>query len=316
MMLRKNVTAVMACVICLGFLTAFLAAPAFPAAQQATHAAQDVHAYFNKLKARPEKVADYSLRDQAQIDKYRQGKIASSVTYDPARDTDPRKQDAAKVFIPADRVSLRPQVRVPIPETTDGTLLVTWDAWFGKEFAVANTQIPTFKNFQFSSGRIWTEVRALFGRAEPPFVAKVDVRQYGGAEKKGPVVDGVKYSSDTLAPLVASFSIMPETWTRYWVLIKPAGEWYEFSLWLGDENRDAVQIYNAARIKPNEKYWDQFWLEYNTSAHPAHCPARTGYFRNIVMLKDVPDVKSLLERPLGSGDPKPETKPAPAKNAE
>lgn len=101
-MMRKNIATVIVCVICLGFLAVILVAPAYPSVRPSTTTARDVHAYFTTLKARPEKVADYSLRDQAQIDKYRQGKIASTVTYDPARDTDPRKQDAAKVFIPAD----------------------------------------------------------------------------------------------------------------------------------------------------------------------------------------------------------------------
>ena len=63
-----------------------------------THAS---HAYFNSLSARPDVLAAYSLRDQAQIYTYRTRKgEPSAVIYDPANDRDPRKQDAAKVLIP------------------------------------------------------------------------------------------------------------------------------------------------------------------------------------------------------------------------
>jgi hypothetical protein len=268
--------------------------------------AQNVHAYFDKLKAMPEKVADYSLRDQAQIDRYRVGrKQSTTVTYNPAGDIDPRKQDAAKVFIPENGVSLPNQVRLPIPETRDGSLLVTWDAWFGKEFAFANTKISNYKNFQFSSKSIFTEVQSRFALAKPPAVAMVSVRQYGAIDDKttqwGSTVNGIRYGSDNLGPMRADFAIMPETWTRYWMLFEPAGEWYDISLWVADENRDAVQILDKARIKPRERYWDLFWLEYNTSSEPPSVPARTGYFRNLVMLKSVADPKKLFERPLGNG---------------
>jgi hypothetical protein len=288
---------------------------ASPLSQTKPPAPPDVHEYFNKLKARPEQVAEYSLRDQGQIEKYRtQRSRPSHVTYDPAKDADSRKQDAAKLVVPADKVSLHTTVRVPIPATKDDRLLVTWDAWFGREFAFNKTGIGTYKNFQFSSGRIWTEVRSRFKLAAPPAIAMVDVRQYaqerafGEGTTNGPEVNGIKYGGAVIGPMVGDFAIMPETWTRYWVLFTPAGDWYEFSLWVADENRDAVQIVDRRLIKPNlpkHDYWDHFWLEYNTSSHRENGPADRGplvaYARNIVMLKGVADPKGLFERPLGSG---------------
>ena len=69
------------------------------------------------------------------------------------------------------------------------------------------------------------------------------------------------------------------------------------------ENRDAVLLLDSLRLKPREEYWDKFWLEYNTSSTPDKCPARVGYFRNLIMLKDAGDPTPLLQRPVGSAKP-------------
>jgi hypothetical protein len=59
------------------------------------------HDYFNWLISRPEHWKSYSLRSQAQIDQYSGGDGSNPwVTYNPAADTHPTKQDAAKVVIP------------------------------------------------------------------------------------------------------------------------------------------------------------------------------------------------------------------------
>jgi hypothetical protein len=246
-------------------------------------------------------MAAYSLRDQAQIDQYRTKKRQSSwVTYDPPADPDPRRQDAAKIVVPADRPSLPTQVRLPIPPWAGSSLMVTWDAWWGSEFRHENTGIGNYKAFQLSSDdRIWTEVRSRFQQAEgSPAVANVDVRFYGG-ESTGPnVTDNVP-----LSPQVGTFAIQPETWTRYWAFFKPAGEWYEFSLWMADENLDAVLLIDRLQLKPNpdssRRDWEKFWLEYNTSANtiPEGRGPLVAYARNVVMLRNVPDPTNLLQRP-------------------
>jgi hypothetical protein len=65
------------------------------------------HGYFNALVSRAEHWKSYSLRDPAQLECKKDGGYAVScndekgVTYSPANDTDPHRQDAAKVTIPA-----------------------------------------------------------------------------------------------------------------------------------------------------------------------------------------------------------------------
>jgi hypothetical protein len=306
-----------------------------------------VHAYFDALAARTDCMAAFSLRDNAQLAKYTHGpnRLGQRVVYEPAKDSDPRKQDAAKIVVPAGEVSLRTTVRLPI-FTTDGTAtLVTWDAWFGNEFQYGNTGIGTYKTFQFASPakRIWFEVRTRFKLSEAPRGAgrgaaaprgkraggKRDDRRSGNqsAEPVAPAppakvdrtirkvdigqVDTRAYGppgtalgpnitkGTPLSPQVGNFTVRSETWTRYWVLIEQRkDDWDLVSLWVADEDHDAVQIIDKRQLSVKGSV-ESFWLEYNTSSENREALGeRTGYARNVVMLKNVADVRSLFQRPV------------------
>lgn len=272
----------------------------------------DPHGYFTRLTTRGDVLASYSLRDPAQLTSRANGGFTQSdsreigVTYSPATDRYARKQDAAKVVIPADGNNLRNQVRLPLAHKGAG-FLVTWDAWWGEEFAFDRAGIEDYKAFQLESGgRIWTEIRTRFRRARrfPGSIALIDVRPYkGSSEKRGSVVRGTKYGNGSLAGLQGNFPIAPDTWTRFWVQLAPRGGdgWWNFSLWVADEKRDAVQLYADQAVKPNGTGWDRLWLEYNTSTRAVK-PNRgelVSYVRNVVVLKSQSDLKPLLERPLG-----------------
>jgi hypothetical protein len=68
-------------------------------------AQQESHAYFESLLKRNDLWKAFSLRDAAQLESRDSGGYAVTsdlwVTYDPARDTDRHRQDAAKVVVPA-----------------------------------------------------------------------------------------------------------------------------------------------------------------------------------------------------------------------
>lgn len=259
------------------------------------------HGYYLTLASRSDCLQAYSLRDAAQLQTPNNGGFAHSnsrplvVTYDPANDPDPRRQDAAKIVIGTSSNSLTNMVILPIPQYS-GSLLVTWDAWFGKEFAAATSGIPTYKNFQLASNNaIWTEVRSRFSLASGSDIAEVDLRYYG---TPGP---GTTKVGDALAPMSGSFTIKPETWTRYWVLLNPVGQWTELSMWVADQNRGPVQLLDRRLVTPkgSGSRWDQFWLEYNTSTDTikAGRPNLIGYARNVVMLQGVTNMSGLLQRP-------------------
>lgn len=278
--------------------------------QGAAPAATGPHAYFDRLVARPDHLVSYSLRNPAQLSSRDDQGFAHSnkrelmVSYDPSADSYRRKQDAAKIVIPPDGNNLRNQVRLPLKHGSQG-FLVTWDAWWGEEFDYRTAGIKNYKAFQLESGgRIWTEVRARFQAARrfAGAIALVDVRPYrGSSEHKGAKVDGVNFGNGSLGGLRAAFGVAPNTWTRYWVSLvpRPGSSYWDFSLWVADEARDAVLLYDKEGIKPNGDGWERFWLEYNTSTSKVQegRGPLVAYARNVVVLRVTGEPPRIFERP-------------------
>jgi hypothetical protein len=315
--------------------------PAAASCSASDSSGQGAHAYFARLAARPECVAAYSLRDTGQLAKYRHGPkaLGQRVTYEPEKDNDPRRQDAAKIVVPAGEPSLRATVRLPIGTSDGTTTLVTWDAWFGSEFRFEKTGINNYKNFQFASpDRTWFEVKTRFARVESREARRAmrtpNPKRGGRRNQSEPAqpapetarpnaspgadgqhheigeVDARAYmkvgpnvtNRGSVAPKAGSFTIRGETWTRYWVLIEQRGDdWDPVSLWVADENNNPVQILDKRLLSVNGSV-NTFWLEYNTSTNARQgLPERVAYARNVVVLRNVKDVAPLLERPTSAG---------------
>lgn len=270
---------------------------------------ENAHDYFAELAGREDALCVYSLRDQTQLDQYVNGQPPSdSVTYDTGNDTYRAPQDAAKIFLPENTKSIH-AVKLPL-NVVSGTVLVTWDAWWGREFI--DEPIPfvderggnrpgmtTHKTFTIrSNNKKWLEIRTHYG-AEPPYVGGVDLRPYsalGPNTRTGP--------GDRIEPKVGSFLIAAETWTRYWLEVDVRSNGFErVSLWVGDETRAAVQLYDRIEMEldPGTIRFDgalgDFWLEYNSSA-PRRGPSLTAYVRNLVALRDAGDPSAFFQRPL------------------
>jgi len=300
-----------------GTMLLLVTGPGAPPAAQSS-ASGSPHAYFERLVARPDHLVSYSLRSPDQLVSRDKGGFTHSNTrdqfvhYAPARDTYSKAQDAAKIVIPANGNSLRNQVRLPF-DHGNGGFLITWDAWWGEEFAFEHTGIKNYKAFQLESGgRIWTEIRSRFqpARRFPGAIALVDVRPYrGSSERKGARVGGVNYGNGSLGGLLTNFGVAPNTWTRYWVSLVPRkdSEFWDFSLWVADERRDAVLLYDKEGIKPKGMGWDRFWLEYNTSTSKVRegRGELVAYARNVVVLKVSGSPPQIFDRP----------RPGPARGA-
>jgi hypothetical protein len=271
------------------------------------------HAYFVTLASRPDCLRAYSLRQPWQLATRADGGYSArigmppAVSYDPENDSDPRRQDAAKIVIYPSGNSLSNQVRLPIPVHAPESLFVVWDVWFGDEWRYDVHGIVTQKTWQFGSpfDDIHSEVRMRYAMAANRNIAIIDGRQYDRGYSVGPNI--TKF--DTLAPRVGSFAVRPETWTRLFAYFKApaAGEtWWQYSLWAADAQTGPVLIYDQLQIRPNRKSetasWESFWLEYNTSTNVSRSnrpnrPPLVAYARNVVMLKGVNDVTTLLQRP-------------------
>jgi hypothetical protein len=258
------------------------------------------HAYFEELSALPQAIHAYGLRDQAQLDAYTHGKGASTdVTYRPERDTYGRKQDAAKIVFPEGRNSIKPQVRFPM-NIRSGTALFTWDAWWGSEFQNGKDGLLRHKTFMISSpldnSSRWLMVMTRYRDAAPPAIARADIemsaREYGPGTYEG--------REETMMPLLNNFQIAPETWTRFWVQVELRyPDFDRISMWMADETRDPVQIYDGLLVK-SAGWINGFWLEYNSSQSRRTSGELVTYFRNLVVLHNFTNPTRILRKPQGS----------------
>jgi hypothetical protein len=208
-MTRLKARLVLPPLVALAGIVSFAAWPAAQAdrgctpGKRSSNAAPRSHAYFETLAARPDCLAAYSLRDNAQLAKYTNAPgRPQRVTYDPESDHDPRRQDAAKIVVPAGKVSLGNTVRLPIGTSDGTTTLVTWDAWFGAEFQFAKTNIGNYKTFQFSSpkDRIWFEVRTRFKQDEAAHGKRKAARESGAAKTGKKVKNNKRDAAQTGQP--------------------------------------------------------------------------------------------------------------------
>jgi hypothetical protein len=288
----------------------------FSGSEGAAVALAGPHDYYNALASRSDCLRAYSLRNPAQLATRENGGFSvqndrpPAVTYDPAGDTYPFAQDAAKVVINPGGNNLTNQVRLPIPTHAPESLFVTWDGWFGDEWKYGVHGIPDQKTWQFGSpfNDIHTEVRNRYAMANnqaPGNIAIIDGRQYNSAYSVGPNIT----SFGTLEPRVGTFVIKPRTWTRWFAHFKAPGAgqiWWEYSLWAADAQTGPVLIYDKLQIRPGPDSltgsWESFWLEFNTStswteSNKLNRPPLVAYVRNVVMLKGLDSVGSLLQRP-------------------
>lgn len=219
------------------------------------------HDYYDRLCARPDKGVCFSLRDPVQLETYRtyRGTRPAAVTYDPARDTDPRKQDAAKMVIPG--TSLASQLRFPLGNHHPKNLLITYDLWYGAEFAFSNTGMPRQKGMlQVASPKddFWLSLHGAYNLAtvQPqnfpqnathgPFLVTPYLHSAPGSSQfyRCGTVRSSKtvphtvpynvtttqrrnYGEETLMPRDTSvnpggaeFGVKAETWTRYWLFFE------------------------------------------------------------------------------------------------
>src|SRR5690606_35491173 len=135
--------------------------------------------------------------------------------------------------------------------------------------------VQTYKAFQLSDdGDLNTEIRTRFSEANLPYVGRVDVRTYYGPT--GP--------ADSLVGQSGEFNILPNTWTRYWVFLDYDND--TFSLWVGDDQRAPVVLYDRAPYNMSGNEINQFWFEYNTSQN-RNGPLKYVWGRNLAILRNV-----------------------------
>ena len=212
--------------------------------------------------------------------------------------------------------SILSQVYLPMGAEDGHSYLTTWDAWYGKETKSPRSGLSGWKNYQFGPAARGLEVRTRFNYgSEYPALAADEV---GVVDMRAYLALGPGIANEPIRPMLASFPIKAETWTRYWVLMELIpGDWNRLSLWMADPTRGPVQILNRTPFEEDSARFDRFILEFCTSKD-AVAPNRgplVSYVRNVVMLRDVAKPATLLLRPTAGGAPAPApASPNPPKN--
>jgi hypothetical protein len=260
----------------------------------------DPHAYFLALSSRADMWKSYSLRDQQQLLDNRQSRsLPPNINYSYPSDPDPRRQDAAKVIVPANDTSIDNQVRLNIDYRAGHSYLFTWDYWMGREWDFANTSMGNCKQFNFGNpaGATYMLTQSTFYKAVPGTIALFTIRGHTSDLDDStvwPTADKERY-------------VYPERWTRVWRLLVPnADGTFHAWAWFADEQQEPALIYENVRFDypPAGEALGQFWLEYATSENLWDIPPTRGplvsYVRNLVILRDLTPagVTALLEKPL------------------
>jgi hypothetical protein len=250
-----------------------------------------MHDYFTRLTAHPKCVRSVGFRDQAEIDRYIKGGKPPHPTihYDAG-------MDAAQIVLPADKVSVHPNLWVPLPPYRDkGTMLVTWDSLLTSSYQWSNTNIEHYKHFQFTSPdkAIWCEVKTMFKEGEQGGgIGYVQGRYYDQNKREDDDVGDEVLTTSELTPYAdpsTRFLLRPNVWTRYWALFEFDGTYDRYSLLVADDTRPAYRVFDRLPLAAREGRIGGFLYEYNTSAHwtPRAIPECIAATRNLVVLQGV-----------------------------
>jgi hypothetical protein len=264
--------------------------------------------YFDQLVSRPDHHSSTHLRTQEEVleELHFSDKSKATTAYDPV-------MDAARFIVKSGSGSVTggDQVRHQFPSVNSGNALFFWEARAESYWASDGSVdgVETYKAFQLSNaGNLTLEPRFRFAHVNLPYVARTDVRTYGSVER-GP--------ADSVTGQTGEFRILPDTWTRFWMLLDFDNN--RLSYWVGDENRPTVAILNAVPYNWSAAYgsgfkFDQFWFEFNTSQSRSSSEEAYFWGRNLVILKDVEDALSIVE--LGSNGIDADVRPNPPTNVE
>jgi hypothetical protein len=223
--------------------------------------------------------------------------------------------------------SLRNQVRLPLGTEDNHSYFFTWDGYWTDSYIGAGNF--NHKAFQFTSGSsdgnsIFFEPDILYASTKrscwiaDKHVASFHVRSY---QDLGGVANWLLTNGDSLGPSAtgkepispkADFCFAPNQWVRFFMHLRQRANDYDYvDMWLADETQDPVQVLVniPISVRPTGKTPNSikmFWLEYNTSTDSYYRLDNrplVSYFRNFVALRDTPDPRSFLIRPVPGAEP-------------
>ena len=208
----------------------------------------------------------------------------------------------AVIFYSSTSLDISSQIWCPMNSQDGHTYLTTWDVWYPKDMTKGLVGFGNWKQFQFRrnipSPHIWFEVRSRFDLA--PTVNDVGTIDFRGYTTLGPNVT----KDQPLAPQIHPFVLRPERWIRYTMLLdQRANDWDLISFWAADWEQGVVQLLDGIQMDTSDGVdppsVDSFQLEFNSGQRlTLKRPDWIVHVKNVVMLKDVQDVTSVLVKPI------------------
>jgi hypothetical protein len=256
-------------------------------------AAGSAYDYFESLRSRPDCFVAYSMRSQTVIDSMETGAVSERrkpVVYDAG-------MDAARFsfFAPVSTDSQQKSVSIPI---SSGSLLITWDFRFDRFFAWSDGYLKIHKAWRLDPGP-WMAFKTDYQRAAHVEGLAEFFMSLPSPRFLGPGT--TREQREVLYPRLAEFFIQPDTWTRAWIFVQDIDRPVCYiSVWIADQERDPIQLYDRLAMLPPEGGFGKFRLEYDTSGEMAENPDEMhSWDRNVVVLRNVPpsDIAGLLRRP-------------------
>lgn len=288
------------------------------------------HAYFNLLSSLPQRHRSYHLRSQAQLDALTNLGTSNYFRYLVGSDPYATPQDGAKFYKPtddqigtaSDSVPGNQQLKMPIG-LNSGSVLITWDFWYGPEFRNNMGSIANYKTFQIRQGvdgRWWTHVNRWTLAGAHPEVSRVVQAMTGGSESAPAGFFRTQPGLEPEGPGTQGYESYPiyyGRWTRYWVEIRLnqpdtaftewkalgsnglngnsanlTGTYHMLSMWVADEQRPPVRVLYRVPWFMNgnaNSSVGSFDYEFNTSSAPGQQQGPLiGYGRNVVVLHNYP----------------------------
>jgi hypothetical protein len=208
---------------------------------------------------------------------------------------------------------------MPIPRIGSGSLLITWDWFWGPEFKTQRGAMNHYKAFHVMLGghAIWTLMQSPAWAGGSDIGKLWDSLRTPGAAPAGMVVREPWTPTGPGAPDQRNgsgeqFPIYANTWMRYWLEVKmyqppsaftewkavtgqtlqpnptdAQGRWHMASLWFADENRGPQRLLYRIPLGWGST-WDpnvnRFDFEMNSSQSTGFIGPWVGYGRNVVAL--------------------------------
>lgn len=265
------------------------------------------HPYFDALCARSDLRYAYAMRSQADLDAIRTGGRSLTkipVSYDAGLDA------ALFQIDPSGKTpnsgSTDSQQKHPTVNVSGASMLLTYDFRFDGAWKFTDTtnSITQHKTWRFDDvgGGAWLTLKTNYSKASSGAIAELYVTLPSSIWAAPGSTQG---GAERLEPVLVQYFIMPNVWNRVWIFLDgpigsgPGGTPVKASIWIADETRGPVQLYDGNPIYTPAGGVSVYRFEYDTSDESSTQGLMRSWNRNLVVLGGISraSVVQLLQRP-------------------